>query len=76
MPANTEPLHEASDRDNYYYRRRLRSRELVPLLAVGIGAGLVAFYVARLFAERTLLLPKGSPGAAVRRRPHTGGEAG
>lgn len=68
MSANTEPLHEASDRHNYYYRRPLTSRDLLPALAVGIGAGLVAFYVARLFAERTPLLPTGTA-VRPRRRP-------
>jgi H+/Cl- antiporter ClcA len=76
MPANTEPLHEANDSHNYYFRRRLTSRELLPALVIGIGAGLVGFYVARLFTQRTLLAPKGVPGAVARRRPRADGDAG
>jgi hypothetical protein len=44
--------------DGYVYRRPLSGRELLPALGVGVAAGLVAFYVARLFAERTPLLPE------------------
>ena len=39
----------------YYYRRPLRARELLPALGAAIGAGAVAFYVAKLFLERTPL---------------------
>jgi hypothetical protein len=56
MPANPEPLYEATDNRHYYYRRRLGVRELLPAIAVGVGAGLVAFYLARLMAQRTPLL--------------------
>jgi hypothetical protein len=56
MPANPEPLFEATDNRHYYYRRRLGVRELLPAIAVGVGAGLAAFYLARLFAQRTPLL--------------------
>ena len=76
MPANTEPLHEASDRHNYYYRRPLNSEDFLPALVVGVGVGLAAFYVARLFRQRTLLIEEGSPAQVVRRRPRSAGEAG
>jgi hypothetical protein len=56
MPANPEPLFEATDNRHYYYRRRLEVRELLPAIAVGVGAGLAAFYVARLLAQRTPLV--------------------
>ena len=44
--------------DGYVYRRSLSSRELIPAVGVGVAAGLVAFYVARLFIQRTPLLPE------------------
>jgi hypothetical protein len=57
MPANREPLHEASDRHTYYYRRSLTTRDVVMAAGVGIGAGFLAFYLATRFAQRTPLLP-------------------
>jgi hypothetical protein len=42
----------------YVYRRPLEGRELLPAIGVGVAAGLAAFYVARLFLERTPLLPE------------------
>ena len=42
----------------YVYRRPLTGTELLPALGVGVAAGLAAFYVARLFLERTPLLPE------------------
>ena len=44
--------------DGYVYRRALNASELLPAVGVGVAAGLVAFYVARLFLERTPLLPE------------------
>jgi hypothetical protein len=44
--------------DGYVYRRRLDTRELIPAIGAGIAVGLAAFYVARLFLERTPLLPE------------------
>ena len=44
--------------DGYVYRRTLATRELVPAIGVGIVAGLAAYYVTRLFLERTPLLPE------------------
>jgi hypothetical protein len=41
---------------DYYYRRELTLPELVPAIGVAVGAGLVAFYVARLFVQRTPLV--------------------
>lgn len=37
----------------YSYRRPLRMREMLPAIGVAIGAGLLAFYVARLLLQRT-----------------------
>jgi hypothetical protein len=36
----------------------LNGTELLPAIGVGIAAGVAAFYVARLFLERTPLLPE------------------
>jgi hypothetical protein len=44
--------------EGYVYRRSLNEREVLPAVGVGIAAGLVAFYVARLFLQRTPLLPE------------------
>jgi len=76
MSANSEPLHEASDSHSYSYRRRLTARELIPVLAVGIGAGLAAFYVARVMAERTTFEREVPTRVVRRRRPRGEGEAG
>ena len=44
--------------DEYVYRRPLDARDLIPAIGAGIVTGLAAFYVARLFLERTPLLPE------------------
>jgi hypothetical protein len=44
--------------EGYVYRRSLEGRELLPAIGVGVVAGLAAFYVARLFLQRTPLLPE------------------
>ena len=67
MPANREPLHEASDRHSYYYRRSLTARDFLMAAGVGIGAGVLAFYLAARFAQRTPLLPE-KAGKPVKRR--------
>lgn len=48
----------------YTYRRPLSLSELVPAVAIGIGAGFFAFYVTRLLLQRTPL--------TVDRGPRTG----
>jgi hypothetical protein len=53
MPANTDPRPMIAER--YYYRRRLGVRELLPAVAIGVGVGVAAFYIARLLAQRTPL---------------------
>ena len=49
----------------YHYRRRLTARELLPAIGVGLGVGLVAMYIARIFLQRTPLSP--TPARPVRR---------
>jgi len=44
--------------EGYVFRRPLSGRELLPALGAGIVTGLAGFYVARLFLERTPLLPE------------------
>lgn len=44
--------------EGYVYRRALSGRELLPALGAGVAAGLAGYYVARLFLERTPLLPE------------------
>ena len=44
--------------DGYVYRRPLKPLELLPAIGAGIVTGIAAFYVARLFLERTPLLPE------------------
>ena len=39
----------------YWYRRSLRPIELMPAVGAAVGAGLLAFYVARLLLQRTAL---------------------
>lgn len=49
------PRQDVRPADEYFYRRQLNLRDLAPAIGVGVGVGLVAFYVARLFFERTPL---------------------
>lgn len=76
MPANSEPLHEASDRRSYYFRRRLTASDFLPAMAIGIGAGVLAFYVATRFAQRTPLLGEGDPAARPPKPRRMKGSAG
>jgi hypothetical protein len=52
------PARPTARLDGYVYRRELEGRELLPAIGAGIAAGLAVFYVARLFLERTPLLPE------------------
>ena len=74
MPANREPLHEASDKHSYYYRRSLTTRDYLLAAGVGIGVGMAAFYVATRFAQRTLLLDESRSGELPRKRSARGRE--
>jgi hypothetical protein len=55
--------------DEYYYRRPLTPREVLPALGVGVGVGLVAFYLAKILLERTPLRPERRP-STQRPRPN------
>jgi hypothetical protein len=44
--------------EGYVFRRPIGGRELLPAIGVGVVAGFAAFYVTRLFLQRTPLLPE------------------
>lgn len=56
-PAHDAP-HHTQRLEGYVYRRPLSARELLPALGVAVVTGAAAFYVTRLFLERTPLLPE------------------
>jgi hypothetical protein len=59
MPANTDPSPDGEPfATEYYYQRQLGLRELLPAAGIGVAAGLLGFYVARVLLERTPLLPR------------------
>lgn len=39
----------------YYYRRELEARETLTAAGIAVGAGIAAFYLARLLVQRTPL---------------------
>ena len=57
MPAKSDPREVAVD--NYYYRRSLSARELLPAIGVGLAAGALGFYVARILLQRAPLTVEG-----------------
>jgi hypothetical protein len=56
--SSDRPSREVARLEGYVYRRKLSGRELIPAVGAGIVTGLAAYYVARLFLERTPLLPE------------------
>jgi hypothetical protein len=74
MPAKSDPRAERAVPE-YYYRRSLSVRELLPVIGAGVAAGVAAFYLARLYRERTPLVPdRGGRIAAARWRLPDGGQ--
>lgn len=55
----------------YYYRRPVRGRELLPAIGAAVAFGLAGFYVARVLMQRTLLVPPAG-GAPPIPRPWAG----
>lgn len=56
MPSSEQPSPRPRVVDaEYSYRRPLRMREMLPAIGVAIGAGFLAFYIARLLLQRTPL---------------------
>ena len=51
---------------DYYYRRHLGAKELLPAIGAAVGLGLVGFYLARIFLEKT---PIETPKDLPARRP-------
>ncbi|MEO6878019.1 MAG: hypothetical protein ABI205_06020, partial [Gemmatimonadaceae bacterium] len=45
----------------YFYRRSLSPGALLPAVGVGVLTGIAAFYVARLYLERTPLVSDPAP---------------
>ena len=57
MSAQSDPRRPRSavTETKYYYRRSLSVRELLPAIGAALGAGVVVFYLTKLFLERTPL---------------------
>ena len=51
-----KPAFGAVPATDYQYRRQLTLRDQLPAIGVAVGAGLAAFYVARLLIQRTPLV--------------------
>jgi len=64
-PDQTSPRRQDVDAE-YYYRRKLGLRELLPAIGAAVGAGVFAFYVTRLLLQRTPL--KVERGSLAKRR--------
>ena len=84
MPAKSDPRpvldgDEADERagSRFYYRRRLSGRDVLPAIGVGVAAGILAFYVAQIYLQRTPLVPAGKRDELARPkrliRPRRGG---
>jgi hypothetical protein len=58
-PARRAPRGEFEP--SYVTRKRLAPRELLPAAGVGLALGLAAFYVMKVWLERTPVLPPASP---------------
>jgi hypothetical protein len=57
MPAKSDPRDKSAGAE-YFYRRSLSARELLPAIGIGVAAAVVAFYVARIVIQRTPLAPE------------------
>jgi hypothetical protein len=68
-PSTSDGSRNDDRESGYYFRRALSARELMPAIAVGVGAGLVGFYLTRLLLERTPLPKTSRAGARSSRSP-------
>ena len=57
MPSKSDPREKVGGGE-YFYRRSLSARELLPAIGVGVAAAVFAFYVARIVIQRTPLAPE------------------
>ncbi|HTE45596.1 MAG TPA: hypothetical protein VK636_10160 [Gemmatimonadaceae bacterium] len=57
MSAKSDPRNDVADSE-YFYRRSLSVREIVPAIGVAVAAGLVAFYLTQTLMRRTPLEPE------------------
>ena len=73
-----EPKRGAGKASDYHYRRALTLQEMLPAFGVAAGVAAAAFYVARLFIQRTPLVPAPdipTLGPPVGSRPRTAAPA-
>ncbi len=73
-----EPKRGAGKASDYHYRRALTLPEMLPAFGVAAGVAAAAFYVARLFLQRTPLVPaRDIPtlGPPVARKPRAATDA-
>jgi hypothetical protein len=56
MVAKSAPRTESKVSKYYYRRSRLKGSETLRALGIGIVAGVAAFYVARIFLQKTPLI--------------------
>ena len=59
MVAKSAPRTESKVSKYYYRRSRLKGSETLRALGIGIVAGIAAFYVARIFFQKTPLISSG-----------------
>ena len=72
MPIQSDPRIESGGAE-YFYRRSLRARELLPAIGIGVAAAVIAFYVARIVTQRTPLAPELSASRRKARKSLTQG---
>jgi hypothetical protein len=53
----------------YYYRRQLGAKDLLPAVGVGVAVGLAGFYLVQLLIQRTPLVPQGELGRTPTSHP-------
>lgn len=68
MPKSEQPTRRKGAGAEYYYRRPLGLREMLPAVGLGIAAGFFAFYVTRLLLQRTPLEVERRPRARAMER--------
>jgi hypothetical protein len=68
MSAKSDPRDESAGAE-YSYRRTLSAGELLPAIGAGVAAGVLAFYVTRVFLQRTPLSGRALPTPRRESRP-------